>query len=54
MIIASVINILLDLLLIVVIPLKVAGAAIATVIAQHVSAGYCLFYLYKKKKNLAY
>ena len=51
LIIASVINILLDLLLIVVIPLKVAGAAIATVIAQHVSAGYCLFYLYKKREE---
>ena len=51
LIIASVINILLDLLLIVVIPFKVAGAAIATVIAQHVSAGYCLFYLYKKREE---
>ena len=51
LIIASVINILLDLLLIVVIPLKVAGAAIATVIAQHASAGYCLFYLYKKREE---
>ena len=51
LIIASVINILLDLLLIVVIPFKVAGAAIATVIAQHASAGYCLFYLYKKRKE---
>ena len=49
LIIASVINILLDLLLIVVIPFKVAGAA--TVIAQHASAGYCLFYLYKKRKE---
>ena len=28
-----------------------AGAAIATVIAQHASAGYCLFYLYKKRKE---
>ena len=51
LIIASVINILLDLLLIVVIPFKVAGAAIATVIAQHASAGYCLFYLYKKREE---
>lgn len=51
LIIASVINILLDLVLIVVIPLKVAGAAIATVIAQHASAGYCLFYLYKKREE---
>lgn len=54
LIIASVINIVLDLVLIVVIPLHVAGAAIATVIAQHASAGYCLFYLYREKKNLGF
>lgn len=50
LIIASVINIALDLLLIVAIPLGVAGAAIATVIAQHVSAGYCILYLYRKRE----
>lgn len=41
-------NIVLDLLLVVVIPLGVAGAAIATVIAQGVGSIICLFYIIKK------
>lgn len=51
LIIASITNIVLDLLLIIVIPLGVAGAAIATVIAQHVSAGYCIVYLCRKRRE---
>lgn len=44
LIIASVINIVLDIVLIVFIPMGVAGAALATVIAQLVSGLACLFY----------
>lgn len=46
--IASVLNIILDVVLITVIPLGVAGAAVATVIAQGVSGISCLFYIRKK------
>ena len=45
---SSVLNIILDLVLIVVIPMGVAGAALATVIAQGVSGIICLFYIKKK------
>lgn len=41
-------NIVLDLFLVVVIPMGVAGAAIATVIAQGVGGAICLFYIIKK------
>ncbi|WP_031389450.1 MATE family efflux transporter [Kineothrix alysoides] len=46
--IAAVLNVVLDLFLIVVIPLGVAGAAIATVISQGVSGVLCLIYIRKK------
>lgn len=41
MIVASVTNIALDILFVIVLPFGVAGAAIATLIAQVVAAGYC-------------
>lgn len=46
--IASIINIVLDIVLITVIPMGVAGAAVATVIAQAVSGIWCLYYIKKK------
>ena len=46
--IAAVLNVILDLFLILVIPLGVAGAAIATVISQGVSGVLCLIYIMKK------
>lgn len=46
--IASVLNIVLDVVLITVIPMGVAGAATATVIAQGVSGVACLFYIKKR------
>ncbi len=45
---ASILNIFLDVVLITVIPMGVAGAATATVIAQAVSGIGCLFYIKKK------
>ena len=48
LIVSSVLNIVLDLLLISVIPLGVAGAAYATVLAQAISAILCLVYVWKK------
>lgn len=48
LIISAVLNIGLDLLLVVVIPMGVAGAAWATVISQGVSAILCLIYMIKK------
>ncbi|MBE5867724.1 MAG: MATE family efflux transporter [Lachnospiraceae bacterium] len=47
MIIASIVNILLDLLFVCVFHWGIAGAAIATLIAQVVSGLYCLFYILK-------
>mgnify|MGYP003308615126 CR=1 FL=1 len=49
LILASIINIILDLLFVVVFSWGVAGVAIATVIAQHVSALYCMIYLIRKR-----
>lgn len=48
LILASVINIVLDFLLVVVIPMGVAGASIATVIAQMVSGIACFIFIIKK------
>ncbi len=45
---ASLINIILDLFLIVVIPMGVMGAAVATIIAQGVSGIACFFFIVKK------
>lgn len=47
--IASVLNIVLDLLFVVVFKLGVMGVAVATVISQHVSGAFCLIYLVKKR-----
>ena len=47
---ASVLNIVLDLLFIVQFQLGVAGAALATVFAQHVSGIWCLTYLIRKRE----
>lgn len=48
LVIASVLNIILDLVLILVIPMGVAGAAIATVVSQGISGILCLIYIVKK------
>lgn len=48
--ISSVLNIVLDLAFVVVWDFGVAGVAAATVISQHVSGAYCLFYLIRKRK----
>lgn len=48
LIVSSVINVILDILLITQFKMGVRGAAIATVIAQGVSAVLCIFYIYKK------
>lgn len=48
LVISSVLNVILDFLLVAVFPLGVAGAAIATVISQGISAILCLFYTWKK------
>lgn len=46
--VSSVLNIVLDLVLMIPVPLGVAGAALATVISQGVSGGICLVYMKKK------
>lgn len=51
LIIASVLNIVLDLLFVVAFSLGVKGVAIATVISQHVSGAYCLIYLIVKREK---
>ena len=48
LIISSCINVVLDLLLILVIPMGVAGAALATVISQGISVALCIWWLAKK------
>lgn len=48
LIISAVLNIFLDLFLILIIPMGVAGAAIATVVSQGVSGILCLIYIVKK------
>ena len=48
LVISSVLNIILDFLFVAVLPFGVAGAAYATVLAQAVSAGLCLVYVWKK------
>ena len=48
LVVASLLNIVLDLLLILVIPLGVAGAAWATVISQGISGLSCLVFIWKK------
>ena len=46
--IAAILNVVLDLVLILVIPMGVAGAAVATVISQGVAGVLCLIYIIKK------
>ncbi len=48
LIVASIINVILDLLFVVVFRMAVFGVALATVIAQIISAAACLLYAYKK------
>lgn len=48
LILSSVLNIILDVVLIVYTGLGTAGAAYATIIAQGVSAVLCFFYMYRK------
>jgi putative MATE family efflux protein len=52
LIIASVINIVLDLLFILVFHMGVGGAGLATVTAQLLSAVFCIIYIYKKMPSL--
>ena len=47
LIVSSVLNVILDILLIAVIPMGVAGAALATVLAQTISGVLCLVYAFK-------
>ena len=47
LIVSSVLNVVLDILLIAVIPMGVAGAALATVLAQAISGLLCLLYAFK-------
>lgn len=48
LVISCCINVVLDLVLILVIPMGVAGAALATVISQGISAALCAWWLFKK------
>ena len=48
LIISTVLNIGMDLLFVVVIPLGIRGAALATVLAQFISAFLCFIYIMKK------
>ena len=48
LVMAAVLNIFLDLLLIIVIPMGVAGAAVATVVSQAIAGVCCLLYMYRK------
>ena len=50
-IVAAVINIVLDLLLVVVIPLEAAGTAIATALAQYGSFAAAFWYMYQRKEQ---
>lgn len=52
LIMASFINIILDIFFIVICQLGVAGTAYATVISQHISAIVCILYLYHKRHTL--
>lgn len=52
LIISSILNVVLDYMLIVIIPMGVAGAAYATVIAQAISAILCFSYEWKKYNEL--
>lgn len=52
LIISSVMNVLLDLLFVVVIKGGVAGAAIATIISQAVSALFCIFHIIRHRREL--
>ncbi len=47
LIVSSVLNVLLDILLVAVIPLGVAGAALATVLSQVISGALCLVYAFR-------
>ena len=51
LILASVLNIVLDLVFVIVFAMGVSGVAFATVISQHVSAGFCLICLIGKRKS---
>ena len=51
LVLGSVLNIVLDLLLILQFHMGVRGVACATVIAQHVSAIFCVFHLVRKRKE---
>lgn len=52
--IASVINIILDILFVAVLGMEVTGAAMATVIGQGFSFLYALFYLYRNKEDFGF
>lgn len=52
--IASVINIVLDILFVAVLDMEVIGAALATVIGQGFSFVYALIYLYRNRENFAF
>lgn len=54
LVLSSVINVVLDLLLVVVIPMGVAGAAVATVISQAISGLCCLLFVRKRFRLLCF
>lgn len=51
LILASVTNVALDLLFVLGFSMGVSGVALATVISQHISAAFCLIYLYRKREG---
>ena len=52
LIVASFINVILDLLFILTFDMGVAGAALATILSQLLSGVMCLFYIYKKRSDI--
>lgn len=54
LLVSSVVNVVLDLLFVCVFEWGVTGAAVATVIAQGVSAAVCVIYMFRKHENLRY
>ncbi|MFI3200191.1 MAG: MATE family efflux transporter [Eubacteriales bacterium] len=52
LIFSSILNVLLDLLLVIVIPLGTTGAGLATTIAQTISAILVMFYIFKRRPEL--
>lgn len=52
--IASILNMILDIVFVVFMDMEVIGAALATVLGQGISFGWALIYLYRKRKNFVF